>query len=545
MNMAKNLYHNEWQCPTRILSSFPKLFKHCMMLSALAAFLILPLSIVGSVYNQAAVASYTSSDRVIFSSYDAWELITPGHFMRETIGKQCLGGDLSSYIQLIEPADSSYILPRYENLLSYNDNVRRKKRARRWIEKRDGGNGQSIACYVRVSSLHQANEGFSVDAQIEKLKRMIEKHNPSIVYWFVDPGMTGTRFDNRAVVDILKLRKQGKIAELCVCEIDRIGRDAPKLMMFFFEFCEDGGRIRTPEAVYDNSQDLAAFIILTIKAFAAQDSNQSRSRASVAGKAESFRQKRWNKRIPSGYTKVGIWIQKIADWEQVIKEIFALFLKLQDAALVADEINKKYEAKLHRKLKRIHIFGILTDPVYVGRPEHLDVTIQDASVAFVDEDTFQKCQAIIDKVNVKKEAKPLDVLQEMLAIKHVWALRFIEKHMVLVHKDCGGAVDKNGSIKYNGFWQQLFRCRKCKDQWRVPSMSQLDAENKGLIDDARDLLREVIENKKKDRLKARGAKENESNRSQSLEDLFWQPLQPITTTSKGPDFGILYGWLFQ
>jgi hypothetical protein len=44
----------------------------------------------------------------------------------------------------------------------------------------------------------------------------------------------------------MTLKKQGKIAELWVCEIDMIGRDAPMLIMFFFDFCEDGGRIRTP-----------------------------------------------------------------------------------------------------------------------------------------------------------------------------------------------------------------------------------------------------------------------------------------------------------
>jgi DNA invertase Pin-like site-specific DNA recombinase len=542
-----------------ILSSVRTQYKQYRMIVALAAIILLSLNVVGSLYNEAIQAYYSASFPATFASYNIWHV---GSYGQSNIWETCTEAIVSSYNLLTEHQDSSYIHYFYHGITSYNDSGKKKSRSKHWIERRDGGNGLAIACYVRVSSAHQADNGFSVDAQMEKLRKMIESINPSIVYWFVDAGMTGTKFDNRAVVEIMTLKKQGKIEELWVCEVDRIGRDAPKLIMFFFDFCEDGGRIRTPDAIYDNSHDLGAFIVLTVKAFAAQDSNQARSKASMAGKAESFRRRHWNKRIPLGYERIGEWIQRLETWRQAIDEIFASYIALKDESEIADEFNTKYGEKLNIKIKPSHIEAILTDSVYVGRAEHLGVVVVDHMLAFVDEETFRRCQDIINSRKQKQRApKTLDALQELLTIKHVWALHFIEKEIVLVHRGCGGAVVKYGSVKYGNIKQQLFLCRKCKSEWRVPSASQVSEEQQregilgeaDLLDDARDLLREVVEKKKAERLeKIRLMKQQQQlqNQSQALEPWWLAPAelsQPRgdEPTNTDPNYGRLFGWLFQ
>ncbi len=252
----------------------------------------------------------------------------------------------------------------------------------------------------------------------------------------------------------------------------------------------------------------------------------------VAGKGQSFRQGHWNKHVPLGYESFERWIQKTLCCEQAIPEIFALFLTLKDEAKVADEINKKYSAVLNMKLERSHIKRILRDPVYIGRPEHLGVVVEDPSLAFVDNETFCKCQEILN--SKEKELKPtqLDALREMLAIKHIWALRFIEKEIVFRHRGCGGTVDKNGTLKYKGIRQVVFLCRKCKSQWRVPAMSQLDEERRTLLDDSHDLLLDAIQKKKKD---------TPDSGSQSLAHFFGWDEIPI----RDLDYRTLFEWLFR
>lgn len=70
-----------------------------------------------------------------------------------------------------------------------------------------GGSGPRVACYMRVSTAHQANQGFSLEAQRQKLGEMVQRIKPSHVYWFTDAGKTGTEFDHRKIQTILELKK--------------------------------------------------------------------------------------------------------------------------------------------------------------------------------------------------------------------------------------------------------------------------------------------------------------------------------------------------
>lgn len=537
-----------------ILHTVRTAFKQYRMIAALAAVILLSLNIVWSLYSEPIQTSYLVSLSASLASYNAWHVSSS----RPVILFTCTEAAMLSYALLTVYQDSSYNHIYYHGIVSYNDDTGKKKnRSRHWIERRDSGSGLAIACYVRVSSAHQADNGFSVDAQLSKLRKMIDSINPSIIYWFVDAGLTGTKFDNRAVGEIMTLKKQGKIAELWVCEVDRIGRDAPKLIMFFFNFCEDGGLIRTPDAIYDNSHDLGSFIVLTVKAFAAQDSNQARSKASMAGKAESFRRNHWNKRVPLGYERVEDWIRILESWRQAILEIYQSCIALKNEKQIADEFNKNYGEKLNVRIKHSHIHAILTDPVYAGKPEHLGVVVEDPVLAFVDEETFRKCQDIINGKEQKHDSKPLDALQELLAIKHVWALHFIEKEIVFVHRGCGGPVVKDGSVKYGIIKQQLFLCHKCESEWRVPAASQVREEQRragilgesDLLDDARDLLREAIEKKRAEKklLKLKNEKQ-QPNQSDSLQQ-WWEapePSQPRRDESTtAPNYDRLFEWLFR
>jgi resolvase-like protein len=174
-------------------------------------------------YDESIIASYMPSSPATLPSYSLWQVGNDG---QPGTAEACIGATDSPYNLLTEHQDSSYNHYFYHGIISYNDAGKKKNRSSHWTERRKGGNGLAIACYVRVSSAHQADNGFSVDEQKDKLRKMIDAINPSIIYWFVDAGMTGTKFDNRAVVEIMTLKKRGKITELWICEVDRIGRDA-------------------------------------------------------------------------------------------------------------------------------------------------------------------------------------------------------------------------------------------------------------------------------------------------------------------------------
>ncbi len=328
-----------------------------------------------------------------------------------------------------------------------------------------GGDGPRVAAYLRVSTSRQAKEGFSLEAQYEQLNKMKNELKPSQVYWFVDAGKSGVNFDKRKITIIAKLKEKGEIQELWVTNIDRIGRECRKLLYFFLEFCDDGAIIRTPQRTYV-LKDLSSFLMLVIEAHTSEQANKSRAAAAVAGKAHAFKQKRWNKPVPLGYLKK-VWLQKSSDWEPLVKEAYSFFARERSIEATRRKINERFRRLLSEPLSRSRIKRILSDPVYVGRPEHLGDVVVDHSLAFVGEDEFRKSQEILARNRKRYQSYKRGPMEKLATTQPITVLEFLSQ-FERRHRSCGGLVVKNGTTKDEGIWQQLLICNKCGTEWRFP-----------------------------------------------------------------------------
>ena len=338
-----------------------------------------------------------------------------------------------------------------------------------WVEY-SGGNGPRVAAYLRVSTSRQAKEGFSLEAQREQLNKLKNECKPFRIYWFRDAGKSGVDFDKRKINAILELKEKGKITELWATNIDRIGRECRKLLYFFLEFCDDGAIIRTPEREYI-LKDLSSFLIYVIEAHTSEQANRRRTEAAIAGKAQSFKQKRWNKATPPGYRKE-IWLEKIPEWEPLIEEAYSLFLRKKNMEFVRRLVNKKYKHLLSEPLTRARIKRILSDPVYIGKPEHLGQVVLDASLAYVDEETFFESLETLESIRKRYKPDRVGPMEELAVTQPISVLEFLnqfDRH----HRGCGGLVTKNGTKKDARVPQQILICNECGKQWKYPTLAQL------------------------------------------------------------------------
>jgi DNA invertase Pin-like site-specific DNA recombinase len=334
-----------------------------------------------------------------------------------------------------------------------------------WAEKL-GGDGPPVAAYIRVSTERQRH-GLSLDVQKDVINKMKAKYRPSYVYWFEDAGISGEDFERRALKKILELRERGEVKELWTPYVDRIGRSCVKSLLFFLQFTEEGGVIRTSERIY-SPKDLASLLIYVIESYMADRENKARAERANASKMRNFEAKFWNKPLPLGYTRDGGWIKKCVGYEQLVKEIFTTFLSTKSLAKTLKFINSRYQGLLQKPLKRGRLRHILLDPVYVGRPTHMEATILDESLRFIDDETFRKVKAILD-ADIKREK--VDAMAEIISIFEGDVLDFLEEEVELHHKGCGGILVKNGS-RFDGLVkQQVFKCSSCGRQFRVPKKS--------------------------------------------------------------------------
>ena len=342
-----------------------------------------------------------------------------------------------------------------------------------WVEEL-GGNGPKVAAYLRVSTGKQAKKGFSLDDQREQFEKLKAIRNPSRVYWFIDPGKSGRDFDKRKLNAIMNLKERGEIDELWVADVDRLGRECRKLLLFFLNLCDEGVVIRTPEKEYD-LKDLSRLLMFTIEAWAAQQVNESRAKKAMAGKAQAFKQKHWNKPVPIGYRKAKDgWLERIPDpnWEPLIKDGYTLFLRTRKIEPVRRFINEKYRGFLPKPLARHQIKRVLSDPIYMGKPQHLGVITEDPSLVYVDEKTFVEAQKVLECVHRGHSRKKRDALQDFVKEYGPGVLEFIPDIAVLC-PDCQGVMIKNGTVYVGGWTAHNYLCRKCGKQRRVPTKRQM------------------------------------------------------------------------
>jgi len=155
----------------------------------------------------------------------------------------------------------------------------------------------------------------------------------------------------------------------------------------------------------------------------------------------------------------------------MLKEIYKRFLRVRSLERVRKYINAKHQQFLSAPLSRYQIRRILSDPVYFGRPEHLGEVVVDSSLAYIDEDTYLASLKALEGIWKKYKPQRVSPIRELVVTYGVSALEFLDQ-LEFHHKRCGGLVTKNGTVKKE-IRQQIFLCKKCSTQWKIPTKNQL------------------------------------------------------------------------
>ena len=338
-----------------------------------------------------------------------------------------------------------------------------------------GGEGNRIAFYLRVSTRKQARDGRSIDAQREAMDILIKREKPSVVYGYWDPGKSGTKFEDRKVMEIIELSKAGMIDEFWVAYIDRIGRNLLDMIEFLCILWRNNVYIRTPEKVYKND-DLPDLIMIIIECFMSERTNVNRKERANNSKRKNFLDKLWNKTaVPVGYIKnEDGWLTIIEEWVPIIRDIYKYFINGASYASISRKINTKCNLTDIDSLSAARVRSILNDPVYIGKPEHYGAFVDDSLLRLIPDDLFNQTQERLEILKRKRrKRKEIDPLQSFVKKHDISYLDFLKKNVKYICDYCGGDLVRNGSRKIDEIDRQNFLCKKCGKQIWVPNQSQM------------------------------------------------------------------------
>lgn len=140
-----------------------------------------------------------------------------------------------------------------------------------------------IAIYTRVSTLDQAQDGYSLDAQQRVLRDWCNMRGHSIYGIFIDAGISGKDIQHRpAVREMLAVVESGKIDCVLVWALSRLTRSVADLYAMWETLCRNNCELISYTETFDTSTPMGRAMLGLLGVFAQMEREITAERVATA-----------------------------------------------------------------------------------------------------------------------------------------------------------------------------------------------------------------------------------------------------------------------
>lgn len=222
------------------------------------------------------------------------------------------------------------------------------------------------AIYARVSTEDQAKEGYSLEAQIERLESYCEAQGWEVSAKYIDDGHSGRTTKRPAYRRMMEERGNWDI--ILVMKMDRIHRNSKNFMVMMENLERWGKKFTSMNESLDTSTAVGRFVVDIIQRIAQLESEQigERTYMGMAQKAESFGGM-MGFYPPFGYHYSDGRLTPLMEEADVVSAMYHSYLSGDTMATIAWRLNQ--QGVLTKRGNRWTIWSvshILHNPIYAG-----------------------------------------------------------------------------------------------------------------------------------------------------------------------------------
>lgn len=256
-------------------------------------------------------------------------------------------------------------------------------------------NHLKVALYIRVSTDAQFEEGYSVEAQKEKLSQYCKLKDFQNYEFYIDGGWSGSNIERPEMKRMIDEIKLNRISAVIVYKLDRLSR-SQKDTIFLLEdvFIPHNCDFISLNENFDTSTPYGKAMIGILSVFAQLERENIRERTRM-GMYERVKSGLWmgGGRVPFGYDydqNKNILVPN--EHAEDVKKIYELYLQGYSTTQLAqmfDVANDK------------HITAILDRITYLGKINFRGEVLDGQHEAIIDENTWKKVQVEREKRSTK------------------------------------------------------------------------------------------------------------------------------------------------
>ncbi|MED1743199.1 recombinase family protein [Brevibacillus borstelensis] len=238
---------------------------------------------------------------------------------------------------------------------------------------------KTVAIYARVSTEEQAEEGYSIQAQLDTLRQYAKQNRYIVSKEYKDEGISGKSIQNRPQLQqLLRDAKQGLFQEVIVWKINRISRNQLDLLTIVDELQKHGVSFRSYTENFETETPMGRFALQMMGSVAELERNTIVDNVKM-GMKQRARQGKWNGGKVLGYESVEVedsTFRKRKETRLVIVEaeaalvrmIFEKYASGKGIKAIANELNHLgYKTKWGKPFSVVAVKDILNNPLYVGK----------------------------------------------------------------------------------------------------------------------------------------------------------------------------------
>ncbi len=292
--------------------------------------------------------------------------------------------------------------------------------------------------YCRVSTEDQAEEGYSIEGQTDKLRMYSEFRNLGEITVITDPGLSGKNMKRPGLQQILAMVEAGHVANVLVWRLDRLSRNLGDLILLADLFGNNNVALHSVSENLDLSSAAGRMFYNILGTFA-QYFRESLSENVRMGNDRAVREGKWINRPKTGYGLVGGELIPNTDAPRIV-EIFSLRARGCSYREIEDQVGIKYST----------VSAILSSKIYLGQVLHNGEWFPGTHEALIADEIWLAAQ----RTNTTGKRRSKDLLSGRVLC---------------------GLCNRKMTVNQNGQGQLGYRCHHRGKGCQLPSRS-----NKGL-----------------------------------------------------------------
>jgi site-specific DNA recombinase len=276
------------------------------------------------------------------------------------------------------------------------------------------------AIYVRVSTNEQAQEGFSIPAQIERLRAFCQSQGWKIFEEYIEDGKSAKDLERPKLKKMLNDMKKRKFDIVLVYRLDRLTRSVLDLYSLLKTFDEYDVAFKSATEVYDTSTAMGRLFITLVAALAQWERENLAERVKFGMEQMIDEGKKPGGHSPYGYKFDNDFnCTVVEDEAKNVQMIYQLYCDGFGYRAIADRLNElEIKPRLAKEWNHNSVRDILRNDMYIGIFRWGDKVINNNHTPIISETLFHKAQKTIKGRAVNRSRVGKFVLTGLLKCGH-------------------------------------------------------------------------------------------------------------------------------